>query len=316
MADNRDFGHEETTRRLRRRLWMERVALLLLAVAFLVLYFDRLPGRRRVCLIAVDGEPVAVLASQAEAERLLDDLKDVAGSSEDGDFAQQVTLHSVPASRHPIQTEAEALAALSARVEVLVQASAILANDQLVVALPTQGGAVETLSLLLARLAPTDQSDPPAFFKERVRIDLQAVPVELVARTPEDAVQHVLQASETQAVHEVLPGETGWQIARDYRVSLNRLRQANPDLDLDRLRADASLNIPGSEPGITVVARKEVQEQVGEGLSRRTQTVRITYENGVEVSREIIARRTAADLHRAAPPPDRTPWRGGDQATP
>ena len=61
--------------------------MLLLAVAFLVLYFDRLPGRRRVCLIAVDGEPVAVLASQAEAERLLDDLKDAAGSSEEVDFA-------------------------------------------------------------------------------------------------------------------------------------------------------------------------------------------------------------------------------------
>ena len=312
MTDNRDSGHENTTRKLRRRLWMERVAMLLLAVAFLVLYFDRLPGGRRVCLIAVDGEPAAVLASQAEAERLLDDLKNAAGSSEEASFAQQVTFHSVPASRHPVQTEAEALAALSARIEVLVQASVILANDQLVVALPTQSEAVRTLSLLLTRLAPANQQDLTTFFKERLRVDPRAVPADSVCPTPEAAIQHILQASVARSVHEVRPGETAWQIARDREISLRRLRQANPTLDLDRLRAGASLNLPGSLPPITVVARKEIQEQVGEGLSRRTQTVRITYENGVEVRREIIARRTAADLLRPSPPPDREPWRWRD----
>ncbi len=305
-------GKQDPERKLLRRLWIERIALLLLVAILLALYLGVLPGGRRVCLVSVDGEPTAVLASRAEAERLLEEVKAASGlPGEEVGFAQKVALDWVSAARNPVQSHREAMAALSAALQPTVRAAAILADGELVIALPDQGQAVRTLSLLLKHFSPPE-ADASTRFKEQVNVEMREVSPASLVRDPEEALQRIVAEAAPKAEHTVVRGESAWKIAREYDVALKRLAHVNPEVDLDALPAGVKLKIPGRLPPITVLARREIEEEVVEGIYRRTRKVRISYENGMEVKREVIGG------HRpvvAVPPPQRhrEPWRWRDE---
>ena len=298
-------------RKQRVRLWLERTFFLIVILVLVLLYLGALPGGRRVCLVTVDGEAVAVLETRADAERILDEIKSAPDlRPEEIEFAQQVKLHNVSAVRNPVQSDSEAIEALRSRLEVVAPAAAILADGELVVALPEQSEAVRTLSLLLTSLAPPGPNSA-AYFKERVKVQAQNVPPEMLARSAEEAARRIADEAFTTAEHEVKSGESAWKIARDHEVTLPRLAHANPGVDLEKLQAGANLKIPGRRPSITVIVRKEIEEDVVQGAYRRTRKVRITYENGMEVRRDVIGGRLPVPSVR--PRRSSEPWRWRDE---
>jgi len=281
---------ERGLRRLRRRLWLERAFFLLVIGGLLAYHYGALPGGRRVCLVAVDGKPVTVVATQREAERLLEEIKRDAGPVEKVQFAEKVTFHSVPADRNPVQGEAKAMEALAGRVQPVMEGAVILANGEVVVALASKVEATKTLSLFLREFAPAGGGFR-TMFKEELRVESRRVPMDRFVPSPEAAVARIREETAPATTHEVQPGETAWKIALEAHVSLNRLAQANPGMDVNKLRAGDQVKIPGKASPITVVAQKELQQAVGEGPRRRMQVVRLTYENGAQVSREVIGYR-------------------------
>ncbi len=306
-------GAEEggSARKLRVRLWLERTVFLAVIAVLVLLYLGALPGGRRVCLVTVDGDPVTVIETRADAERILEEIKSESDlRPEEIKFAQEVKLRDVSAMRNPVQSDSEAIEALRSRLEIVAPAAAILADGELVVALPDQSEAVRTLSLLLTSLAPPGPNTA-AYFKERVKIQVQNVPPETLARSAEEAAQRVADVAASTAEHEVKPGESAWKIARDHEVTLPRLAHANPEVDLEKLRAGAKLKIPGRLPSITVIARKEIEEKVNQGMYSRTRKVRITYENGMEVRRDVIGGRLPVPSVR--PRRSSEPWRWRDE---
>jgi LysM repeat protein len=305
---------QDPLRKLRLRLRLERAIFAAVVLVLILLYLGALPGGRRVCLVSVDGEPVAILPTRTEAERLLDELKGASGFPPgEISFAQTVTLHSVSAARNPSQSYREAMDALSSALQPTARAAAILANGELVVALPDQGQAVRTLSLLLKQLSPPEP-DVSAYFKEQVKVEMCEVPAHKLVLDADEAVQSIADEAAAKADHKVERGESAWKIARQYNVSLRRLAHANPDVDLESLRSGATLKIPGTLPPITVVARREIEEEVVEGIYRRTRRTRITYENGMEVKREVIGGQRP-EVSVPPPGPYREPWRWRDEIT-
>ncbi len=272
-------------RTLSRRLWIERVVFLIILGLLLAFHSGKL-GTRRVTLIAVDGRPIAVVRSRGDADRLLNEIKGSSGLPGDVTFSHRVTLLSAPAAGQRVLSDAEAMAILAAKLQPVVQASAILVNGELVAGLPTRNEALQALSGLLKELSPSGP-DVQAAFKETVKIESRPVPADRFADSPSAAVQRIMQAAAPKGSHEVKPGETAWKIALDAHVPLSRLKAANPGVNLDRIRAGDELKIPGELPPLTVIARKDIKEELGPGISR---TLRVTYENGVEVSRDVISR--------------------------
>ena len=270
---------------LRRRLWMERAFWLVVVGLLAAVHFGALPGGRRAVLIMVNGRPVTVVASRADAHRVLDELKGAAEApAGEVTFPERVTFHSVPASRNPVQSDSEAMKALAAVVHPVVRAAAIVTNGEVVLGLPDQKEALKTLSAILRKFSP------PGVFKEQVRVETRDVPPDKLYPSAEKALARIEQASAPKGEYEVRPGDSAWGIARKYNVPLSRLAAANPDANMDRVIAGERVKIPGELPPITVIARQEIEEQVGEGIGARTRRVRITYENGAVVSREVIGR--------------------------
>jgi len=322
-------GPEEMVRRLRRRLWLERVFWLLAFAAVAATYLGALPGGRRVTLIAADGQPVAVVASRSDAERLMHDLKALPGLPSDKvSFAQKVTLHSVPASRNPVASDSEAMEALSQKLTPVTRAAAILAGGEIVLALPTEEQAVTTLSMLLREFSPKGQVDTvdTVYFRENVKIDTRDVPPDVLYPSAEAAVAKIVEASSPRAEYKIKAGDSAWKIAREHDVTLGRLAAANPEADMNSVRLGEILKIPGELPPLTVIARAETTEELDPPGSGRTRKIRVTYENGVEVKREIIGRSaplSPADLAAARRRPENPlvtrgvadPWRWRDEVT-
>ena len=304
---------QDPTASLRRRLWLERATFVVVLLGLLLLYLGAVPGGRRVCLVTVDGEPVAVLETRSDAERVLGDIKSRSGLElEQVQFAQEVGLRDVSALRNPVRSDSQATEALSAHLDVVVEAAAILASGEVVAALPTQAEAVRTLSLLLTELSPPGRNTA-VFFKEKVRVEMRDVPPDRLFPSAEEAVQRIVREASSGAEYKVKPGDSAWRLARDHQIPLSRLAQANPGVDLDALRSGAKLKIPGPLPPVTVVARQEIREEVGEAPDRRTRTVRITYENGVETKRDVLGPSGIRRMPPAVPPPAADPWRWRDE---
>ena len=284
-----EAGEDPRVRQLRRRLWAERTVFAALLALLLAYHFGKLGGKS-VCVIAVDGHPVAVVASRGEAERLIEEIKSSSGLPGSVTFSHQVHLYAAPAAGHHPLPYAEALALLTPKLEPVVEASVILVNGEPMVGLPSRSEALQTISSLLRELSPPVPGVQAAF-KESIRVETLQVPATRFAASAREAVEKVLKASAPKGEHEVRPGETGWKIALDGHVALSRLAQANPGVDLNAIRAGDRLKIPGELPPLTVVGRKEIKEELGPGTST---TVRVTYENGVEVSRDVIGRQRPA----------------------
>jgi len=298
---------------LRRRLWIERAVSLVLLGFLLALCLRALPTAKRVCLIAVDGRPAAVVETRPDADRILAGIRAASGLPPGKvSFRQQVTFHKVPAAHNPVQSDSDAMAALASNLDLITRAAAIFANGEVVIALPSQDEAVKTLFLLIRDLRPPAGAGIPTYFKEQVRVQMADVPPTKLAPSADEAFRKIVASASPRAEYRVKPGDSAWKIAGEHNLPLSRLAQANPDLNLDHLRAGDRLKLPGPLPPITVVAQKDIFEEVGEGPAQVTQKVRITYENGVEVKREIIGRRphTLEALRRppvTAAPPRPTP---------
>jgi LysM repeat protein len=191
--------------------------------------------------------------------------------------------------------------ALAAKVHPVVQAAAIVANGEVVLALPNQQEAVRTLSAILQHFSPSGDN-VTRYFKEEVKIELRSVPLAAFYSNADAALARLEEASRPKGVYEVKPGDSAWKIAQEHGLALSRLAGANPGVDLNRVRAGARLKIPGELPPITVLARKEIAEPVGDEPGAPTRRVRISYENGAEVSRQVIGRppRPSRALPRSA----------------
>ncbi len=267
--------------------WLRAVLFLLIVGAFLLHRIGPSARGRRVCEVSVDGRPVTVVKTQQQAEQLLDRLKRAHGPAGKVEFAQKVSFRMVSASRHPVKGKKEAMAALSRHLKPLIEGAAILVDGEPIVALPTKAEAAKTLSLIQREFAPEGRGFT-IVFKEKVEVKTERVPADRFAESAEEAMKKLKGNMAPAAAHKVKAGETAWQLARDAGVSLTAIASANPGVDISRLRVGDEIKIPGKGGGITVIATKDIQEPVGEGEDRRLRVVRLTYENGVLVSRETI----------------------------
>ena len=294
---------EGALRRLRRRLWLERVFFLAVIAGVAYCAFGPAGPSRSACLITADGKPVAVVTSEASAERLLEEYKRTAGDPGQVSFLQEVTLHRVRAKGERVVTDSEALQAFATRLTRLLPAAGLYADGRLLVAFPDRAQAVDMLSFLLRELSPPDP-DLTRAFRQQVKIREGRLPAEKVARSVQEAEDRFLQDIASRGSYRVARGDSASAIAARQHVRVADLARANPGRDFGRLREGEEIILPGSTPPVTVVAWKEIERPWGSGL---TQTVRITYENGVLQRERVVRRppRRGHELGTRAEEPDR-----------
>lgn len=313
--------------RLRKQLWTERIFFGVVIVALLaVIYFWRSPGPR-VYAIMIGDEPKVFLASQSIAAKVQKSLRDEFTKRYGENVAlPEMKVVDYPKSEdHKTMTESDALDALLKEVKPQVKAAAITINGKTVVALPDRADADKVLDQVkIALLQREEQSifplqkEPPkidpskARFKEKVEIKETAVDADILKSSVKDAVRLLLGSGNGEnKPYVVQAGDTGVSIAKKLHMPLNKLMQLNPGVKWNRLQIGQELNITEAKPLLTIVYTRELTWRVDVPytfeeieaphlpphtikVQRRGQdgrkeiTARITYENGREVSRQII----------------------------
>ena len=319
--------HEELIRRaarteqrrvaaLRRQLNLERGVFLTLILVMAVTIW-RMAGPREPYAISVNGHRVATVASAAQADGLLADLKrELAGKDLEkfAEFKETVTRTQLTAGHpaEPIVSVGQAADALRKHLHVNIHAYAIFINGKPAVALPTQTLAKRCLEQILTAYARRGRSEP--VFRERIEIKpVKTAPRKVFTKLDLAAVA-LTRGQQQQRSYTVQAGDTGWVIANRFGMTVAELAEANKGANLNRLRIGDVLRLgPGrsmltvvttesatrTEPmafATEVVADPRLEPGERQVLSpgkpgKRIVEYRLTRYNGKEVSREVTDQR-------------------------
>lgn len=149
----------------------------------------------------------------------------------------------------------------------LAYATAITVNGQDTVAVSDVQAAKAVKETILEEYRSTvlkDASDVEQLaFQEQIDWHPKVVPTERV-RSVEEAISILKHGTDRRVTYRVKGGDTGWDIARSYNVTVEQLAKANPDADLDTLQIDQELNVTFLEPYVHTqsVSKRIVKESI------------------------------------------------------
>jgi len=261
----------------RRGRWPVRLALVV-ALAALGLGAWWLARPRHAWMIVVDGKPVAAVASKEQAQEVLDSLKrQEAGSmAAVASFRQRVTLERVRAADQPIAGRWEAQRRVGRLVEVGIPAYELSVNDKPVLAVRSLGEVRQALEKVVRRQVPRSWTLVGApRIQERLSVEqawLKPDDAKDELVSVDEAVERLLAPAVPAREYVVKRGDVAARVARKHGITLDELKNANPGVDLNRIREGDRLVIAGSRPLVSVVVRAQRDETAP--VSFWTETVR------------------------------------------
>ena len=243
--------------RLRRRLFAERAvfSIIILFLLYLTVHQKRVADAR---LITVQGLPIAVLGSLAEAQDAIDLVKRNGASGwkpEEVKFAPPLVLERIPREGKPLLNPRTAARAISRAVQLVVPGCGIQVNGRGVVVLANAEQAEQALERLRNHYL---YAGAGAKFLEKVKLVTTDLPIARLA-TVDDALACLLKCTPRPRCHTVAAGETAIQVASAAGLGVHQLARLNPNLDLARL-APSTRVVVGTQPGsppITVETYRE-----------------------------------------------------------
>lgn len=156
----------------------------------------------------------------------------------------------------------------------IVMAVAITVDGRDVVAVKDEETAAAVRDALIAHYQQTVLKDATEIEQIRFQEKLAWHTIEAAEssiRTLDEAVTILRVGTDKVAQYEVMTGDTAWDIASRYGVSLERLSQANPGVDLDILSIGQAISVTFTDPYV------------------HTQSVSLlTYEEAIPFTEEII----------------------------
>ncbi len=265
--------------------------------------------------IFVNGKPVAWVSNFRLAQRAIQLAKEKMRKQygQEVDFSETVDMGNLPLpSGRSLSSPAEASDLLLASVSPALRAWVIKVADQTVVALKNKEEAEQALELVKAHFTPANVTlvKPPRF-KEKVTVQEGRIAIGEIVADAETAAQKLIGGLEPPQYHIVKSGEVAIRIARRYGLTLDELKQLNPDKNLDRLKIGDKLLVKRGKPMVTVVCVYQIvkQEPVPFKVERRFApklpggalvtkqrgkegvkevVYEVVAENGLEVSRKVV----------------------------
>ncbi|MCX8053053.1 MAG: G5 domain-containing protein [Armatimonadetes bacterium] len=302
---------------LKRRLLIERI---IFGLFFIATIGSWMHGRFSdgKAFILVNGKPVVCLSSEKEAYEVLQGLKSGQPCNpSEIEFKEDVVVARAPRDARPVSRH-RAMGTVRNALSPVVPKWAIIVNGKPIVAVPSRTDAGEVLELAklkFGKLARSLCEEPQ--FKEKVAVDIAAVPPSIFCKTPQEALDFIFKTQKTEsqdAVYIVKRGDLAGKIAARFNLTLRELWALNPGVNLNRLQIGDRIRVKhtmSSTPKLTVVVRDQSERietipppvhkissanmylgktaEISPGKSgKRKVKIATVYENGRKVGSEII----------------------------
>ena len=213
--------------------------------------------------ILINGRPTVTVANYAVALNVIHQAElngiGAAYNAQGNPRATESIAYQHVGETATLNTEADAVAQLSRRLHVTVDAAVITINNKRAVALPDQTAAQATLDSIQQHYVNMQPNDPlygKPSFQEKVDIEPERVPVSLCKATAAEAAALMLAPPKGKQ-YIVQSGDTGYRIARKFHITLSAFLQANAGRDVNRLAPGNIVNVAPTIPPITVVVQKQ-----------------------------------------------------------
>ena len=301
---------QERLRALRLRLWLERIVFIAIIVGLLVLQVKQ-EQSRWAYHIFLGKDPVALVATRGEAERIVEGLRQqlVPDTPRQAVYRPSESVERVMRCDKIVLPLREARGVFRERARLFAPGAVIMVRGRPLVALRSAREARECI-----------ESVQRAYGPGRTRIkeawEIREINVEARKRLALEAAKEALVSPPGGRTCLVTPGMTAASIARRFGVSVGALQRANPGMDIRRLRTGAVVRIGSGRPLVTVVTvrahirrepipfERETYADSDLGLGDRRITTQgrkgvrehvweITLENGVEMMRHYVGPRVA-----------------------
>ncbi len=261
--------------------------------------------------ITVNGNTVAVLTSQQDAQAALDTYLQQKSELRGCPVlcAEDVTVDAISARGHACVTTQEAIDILNESLTEIVNATIINVDGREIAALSSEEAAQEAMECAKAYYLKDGERIIDSDIKEDITFIHQWRDPETLV-LPEIAASQLLFGVPQLITHVVeSEDETLWTIARQYDVPIEQIQEANTGLKSEDIVLGQTVKISTPQPEINVIVVKEViktaeipfkvdtknnssmlrgtQKTVSEGKKGIEEvTLRVVENNGLEVSRE------------------------------
>lgn len=216
--------------------------------------------------IIVGGERVAIAASREEAERIIEKI--LAAMEKAGyqgvQLAEQVEYVRVRAGRGQIKTGDELAQLLAAKTTLKTLAFELKIDGVPRALLRDEASATAVLEQLKKDFLPGDAAVlEEVKFREEVSLDRKLVSPDEIA-SPEQVLSLLKNGTEEVSQYIVQKGDSLWSIAQKYGLTVEKLKEANPQLQGERLDIGQVINLRQKNPLLHVIAvyRQEVTERI------------------------------------------------------
>lgn len=268
-----------------------------------------------VWAVYADGQPVVAMRSRDELAAVLERVRKEEAEGAAAEWMQLVKIDRANGKSSAIVDAATAARRLRERLSVRAERGVIYIGSLPVVALPNEGEARTLLEEIQAEFASglAEMSTAPRF-KEEVEVRREFAEEDVWSDRETARALLTGQNTGEERSHTVARGDNAWSICEKHELTIDELKQLNPELNVVRLRVGQKLLIGGlPEPLVTVLTEGEQSEVVatsfptvrqaspqmfaGKELLKSpgkpgTQKViyRVRCENGKVVHRDVVSR--------------------------
>lgn len=291
--------------------------LLSVVLALAVLSYFCLRNENNLTMLFIDGVPFAVVDSETQVQEVLGkvqlDLENQTGMKILG-FDNRISYDAEPVSKDSVPYERDKLyVLLRDELNWQYECWALKISGKPDLYFPSQEEANLALTKIKEYYLPKSQDKEieQVTFMEEVRVAADKAPADSIL-TADAAVEIMVKGLNKIVQHTVKKGDTLWAISRDNSMTVDELKEINPDLKSDFLKLGQKLNLVKAEPLLTVMAtyKTTVEEKIdykttyesddtlwrgqqkvkqnGE-YGKREVTYRISQTNEQEINRETLA---------------------------
>lgn len=222
--------------------------------------------------VQVDGKQVAVVKDTRQVAsaltEIIDNIQQETGLT--GVKAKtKVEFSHTKAKNFQLDSSEELRAKLRKSVAFTAPATAVVINNEAKLVVKDQKTAEQLLAEVKSRFKPAGDGLVVKSLDVQETVSFKNLETGVEQILPlEKAVQIVVNGTDQLATYQVVEGDNLWTIARAHNMSVEQLKDANPQLKSELLQIGDTLNLKQSKPLMTVVA--EYQRTVSEEIPFET----------------------------------------------